>query len=85
MSLDGPEFVRAQYGTEEGLEACRSVYANQEGDDAREVTLSDAEAIRRYVLSMITIVDEARADGVPVDVGPVRAGTRVTVFVAKRA
>ena len=49
------------------------------------VTFPDADAIRRYVRSMITIVEEASADRVPDDVGPVRAGARVTVFVARRA
>ena len=47
------------------------------------VTFDDAEAIRRYVRSMIT--EAEKADGVPDDVGLVRAGTRVTVFVARRA
>ena len=47
------------------------------------VTFPGAEAIRRYVRSMIT--EGANADRVPDDVGPVRAGTRVTVFVARRA
>lgn len=47
------------------------------------VMFPDAEAIRRYVRSMIT--EAAKADRVPDDVGPVRAGTRVTVFVAQRA
>ena len=31
------------------------------------------------------ITEGANADRVPDDVGPVRAGTRVTVFVARRA
>ena len=48
------------------------------------VTFDDAEAIRRYVRSMIHPEAE-KADGVPDDVGPVRAGTRVSVFVARRA
>ena len=56
MSLDDPEVVRAQYATEHGLEARRSIW------------------------SMITEAD--KAERVPDDVGPVRAGTRVTVFVA---
>ena len=47
------------------------------------VTFPDAESIRRYVRSMIT--EAENADRVPDDVGPVRAGTRVTVFVARRA
>ena len=34
---------------------------------------------------MISIADEASADRVPDDVGPVRAGVRVTVFVAEAA
>jgi SAM-dependent methyltransferase len=47
------------------------------------VTFPDGEAIRRYVGSMIT--EAAKAAAVPDDLGPVRAGTRVTVFVAQRA
>jgi SAM-dependent methyltransferase len=47
------------------------------------VTFSDADAIRRYIRSMIT--EAAKADRVPDNVGPVRAGTRVTVFVAEAA
>jgi SAM-dependent methyltransferase len=47
------------------------------------VTFPDAEAIRRYVRSMTT--EAEKVDGVPDDVGAVRAGTRVTVFVARRA
>jgi len=46
------------------------------------VTFCDAEAIRRYVRSMITEAD--KAERVPDDVAPVRAGTRVTVFVATK-
>jgi len=49
------------------------------------VTFPDAEAIRRYVRSMIMFAVAANADSVPDDVGPVRAGTRVTVFVATKA
>jgi len=49
------------------------------------VTFPDAEAIRRYIRSMIVIAEAASADRVPDYVGPVRAGTRVTVFVARRA
>ena len=48
------------------------------------VTFAGAEAIRRYVRSMIMFADESNADQVPDDVGPVRAGTRVSVFVAHR-
>ena len=46
------------------------------------VTFPDAEAIRRYIGSMITWA--ANAPLVPDDAGPVRAGIRVTVFVAHR-
>jgi SAM-dependent methyltransferase len=46
------------------------------------VTFPDAEAIRRYVRSMVIFADERNAERVPDDVGPVRAGVRVTVFVA---
>jgi SAM-dependent methyltransferase len=49
------------------------------------VTFPDADAIRRYIRSMISIADEASADRVPDDIGPVRAGIRVTVFIAQRA
>ena len=49
------------------------------------VTFPDAESIRRYIRSMIMIAAASNADNVPDDVGPVRAGTRVTVFVAQRA
>ena len=48
------------------------------------VTFLDAEAIRRYIRSM-TDAGAANADRVPDDVGPVRAGVRVTVFVARSA
>ena len=48
------------------------------------VTFPDAEAIRRYIRSM-TDPGAANADRVPDDVGPVRAGVRVTVFVARSA
>ena len=47
------------------------------------VTFPDSESIRRYVRSMITWA--ANAPRVPDGVGPVRAGIRVTVFVAQRA
>jgi len=47
------------------------------------VTFPDAQAIRRYVQSMIT--SSGNAPRVPGDVGPVRAGVRVAVFVAQRA
>jgi SAM-dependent methyltransferase len=46
------------------------------------VTFPDSESIRCYIRSMIT--EAANADRVPDGVGPVRAGTRVTVFVARR-
>lgn len=46
------------------------------------VTFPDGDAIRRYVRSMST--EAAKADAVPDDLGPVRAGTRVTVFVAAK-
>jgi SAM-dependent methyltransferase len=49
------------------------------------VTFPDAEAIRRYIRSMILIAEDGSAERVPDDVGPVRAGVRVTVFVAGHA
>jgi len=47
------------------------------------LTFPDAESIRRYVGSMIT--EKAKAANVPDDIGSVRAGRRVTVFVADKA
>jgi SAM-dependent methyltransferase len=47
------------------------------------VTFPDSEAIRRYVRSMIAWT--ANAPRVPDGLGSVRAGIRVTVFVAQRA
>lgn len=49
------------------------------------VTFPDAEAIRCYIRSMIMFAAAANADRVADDVGSVRAGTRVTVFVAQRS
>ena len=46
MSLDDPDLVRAQYATETGLEARRSIYANVEGDDARDVLFQAIAAAR---------------------------------------
>lgn len=47
------------------------------------VTFSDAEALRSYVRTMVTM--RHRADHVPEFDHPVRAGTRVTIFVAEKA
>jgi SAM-dependent methyltransferase len=47
--IDGAEFVRAQYATEENLRARKSAYENAEGDDAREfvfAAVADAEPQR---------------------------------------
>ncbi len=44
------------------------------------VTFPDSESIRRYVRSMITAGESAGR--VPDDIGPVRAGVRVTILVA---
>jgi len=75
---------RLSFNRDNGEEILRRHFAEVERIDVDGwVTFPDAEAIRRYVRSMITEAD--RADGVPDDVGSVRAGTRVTVFVAQRA
>lgn len=47
------------------------------------VTFPDSDAIRSYIRSMITMA--AKASDVPDDLDPVRAGRRVTVFVATKA
>lgn len=52
-------------------------------DDAAVVRAKHAN-VRRSVRSGIVIAGESNADRVPDDVGPVRAGPRVTVFVAEQ-
>lgn len=49
------------------------------------VTFPDAESIRRYVRSTTLSADDGSAERIPDDIGPVRAGIRVTIFVAHRA
>ena len=74
---------RVPFNRDNGREVLQRHFASVEQIDVDGwVTFPDAEAIRRYVRSMIMVVEAADADRVPDDVGPVRAGTRVTVFVA---
>lgn len=47
------------------------------------VTFEDREAVRRYIASMIT--ESAKAELVREFAGPLRAGSRATVFVADKA
>lgn len=74
---------RVSFNRENGRAILEGHFASVEQIDIDGwVTFADAEAIRRYVRSMVLIAGESNADRVPDDVGPVRAGTRVTVFVA---
>jgi SAM-dependent methyltransferase len=75
---------RLPFNRDNGREILERHFATVERIDVDGwVTFPDAEAIRRYVRSMISIAEEASADRVPDDVGPVRAGVRVSVFVAR--
>ena len=76
MRLDDPELVRAQYASEDGLEARRSIYANREGPDAREAAFAAiAEACPATVLELgpgpgelaLRLADELGARVVAVD------------------
>ncbi len=74
---------RMSFNRENGQTILARHFANVERTDVDGwVTFPDAEAIRRYIRSM-TDVGAANADRVPGDIGPVRAGVRVTVFVAR--
>lgn len=76
---------RVSFNRENGRKILERHFATVEQIDVDGwVTFADADAIRRYIRSMIMFADESNADRVPDDVGPVRAGTRVTVFVARR-
>ena len=77
---------RVPFNRDNGREILEQHFATVEQIDVDGwVTFPDAESIRRYIRSMIMITAASNADNVPDDVGPVRAGTRVTVFVAQRA
>ncbi len=74
---------RMSFNRENGETVLARHFANVERTDVDGwVTFPDAEAIRRYIRSM-TDAWAANADRVPDDIGPVRAGVRVTVFVAR--
>jgi SAM-dependent methyltransferase len=76
---------RISFGRENGRAILERHFAGVEQMDVDGwVTFPDAEAVRRYVRSMI-LAGAENADLVPDDLGPVRAGTRVTVFVAEGA
>jgi SAM-dependent methyltransferase len=76
---------RISFGRENGRATLERHFGGVEQIDVDGwVTFPDAEAIRRYVGSMI-LAGVENAHLVPDDVGPVRAGTRVTAFVADGA
>ena len=75
---------RLPFNRDNGTEILERHFARVERTDIDGwVTFPDADAIRRYVRSMITW--SGNAPEVPDDAGPVRAGVRVAVFVAHRA
>lgn len=77
---------RVPFNRDNGREILEQHFATVEQIDVNGwVTFPDADSIRRYVRSMIMIAAPSNADNVPDDVGPVRAGTRVAVFVGVKA
>ena len=79
MRIDDPEAVARQYATEANLEARRSLYANAEGPDPRQVAFEAvAEVAPRHVLEVgggpgelaARIANELGAEVVMVDVSP---------------
>ena len=77
---------RVSFSRENGRKILERHFAAVEQIDVDGwVTFADAEAIRRYIRSMIMFANESNAERVPADLSRVRAGTRVTVFVAQRA
>ena len=74
---------RMSFNRENGKAILARHFASVERTDVDGwVTFPDGEAIRRYIGSM-TGAGAANAERVPDDVGPVRAGVRVTVFIAR--
>ena len=79
MRINDPEAVARQYATEDNLEARRSLYANAEGPDPREVALQAvAEVAPRRVLEVgggpgelsARMASELGCDVVMVDLSP---------------
>ncbi len=79
MRINDPEAVARQYASEENLEARRSLYANAEGPDPREVSFEDvSECEPGRVLEVgggpgelaARIRDEIGCDVVMVDISP---------------
>ena len=76
---------RMSFNRENGAEILSKHFAVIDSTDVDGwVTFPDAQAIRRYIGSM-TGVGAEDGDRVPDDLGPVRAGVRVTVFTARCA
>jgi SAM-dependent methyltransferase len=75
---------RVSFSRENGQDVLERHFATVSRLDVDSwVTFDDREAVRRYIASMVT--ESARADLVRDFGGPLRAGSRVTVFVADRA
>ncbi len=79
MRIDDPEAVARQYATEDNLEARRSLYANAEGPDPRELAFAAvAEVAPTRVLEVgggpgelaARLRDELACDVVMVDISP---------------
>ena len=75
---------RSSFSRENGEAQLERHFAQVERRDVDAwVTFADAEAVRAYVRSMVTMRDAA--ERVPELDGPLRAGARVSVFVAQTA
>lgn len=75
---------RVSFSRENGQRLLSPHFAHVERRDADGwVTFPNADAVRSYVRSMITMRD--RANEVPDFEGEMRSGTRVSVFVAQKA
>ncbi|MEP6893696.1 MAG: class I SAM-dependent methyltransferase [Gaiellaceae bacterium] len=75
---------KLSFSRENGNSALRRHFPTVDRHDVDGwVTFPDREAVRNYISSMIT--EHARADHVREFAGPLRAGRRVSVFVADKA
>ena len=75
---------RVSFSRENGEDALRRHFAHVSRHDIDgSVVFADAKAIRAYLRSTVTM--QSAAESVPELDGPLRAGTRNTVFVAEKA